>query len=146
MVTAKTRHDRLGMFKPIPVLAGWLVLVSAWGLLGAELNVNGPPHPITSTEAVFGGLFLAILLAAAPIGFARRSHRLLDLLVWAAIVTGALEFWYVVMMVASSDPTSDDTAAVGMLLTVVPVWALLLLLLLVGWGIGRLALRRRKQP
>jgi hypothetical protein len=82
-------------------------------------------------------------VAAAPIGFVRRAHRALELLLWAAVAALALEFWYVVMMFASTDPTSDDTAAVGGLLSAAPLWALLLLLLLAGWGVGRVGQRRR---
>jgi hypothetical protein len=134
------------VLRPLPVLVGWLILISAWGLLGAKLNVNGSARPPNGPFIVFGALFVVALLAAVPIGFVRRVYGALDLLLWAAIALVALELWYGVMMIASTDRTSDDTAVVGAMLIAVPLWVLLVLLLLAGWGLGRLGRRGRRSP
>lgn len=134
------------LLRPLPVLVGWLILISAWGLLGANLNVNGPARPPNGPFFVFGALFGVAVLAAVPIGFVRRVYGAVELLLWAAIALVALELCYGVMMIASTDPTSDDTAVVGGVLMAVPLWVLLVLLLLAGWGLGRLVRRGRRSP
>lgn len=136
----------LTVLRPLPTLIGWILVISAWGLLGAQLNVNGPSQPPHTPFVVFGALFVVSVLVAAPIGFVLRAHRWADLLLWAAIAMVAMAFWYVVMMIASTDPTSDDTAAVGVVLMGVPLWALLVLLLLAGWGLGRIRQGGRRSP
>lgn len=125
------------------LLAGWIVIASAAGFLGTQLDLDGPPHPATTGDVVYLGLFLASLVVAFPIGAALRRHRVVDLLWIAAVMTAVQEFWYVLIMATSADATADTRAAAFFVMSVAPLYGLLLGLLAAGLGLGRVVPRRR---
>jgi hypothetical protein len=125
----------------------WVALQSAWGGLGAQLNLNGPSQPGQQPMLwLCFGLFLTAVLAHAPAGHHLSALPVRRLLLLALFDTVLLECWYVITMFASSDPRSDTTAAVGVLLSSPFLFALLAALLLAGAALSRWRLRRGDAP
>lgn len=135
------------------VTAVWGVLWVA-GVVWAAMAV--PPAQVTdspSTPILATGLLLAgvtVVGALVTSGWLGTRRRWVQVLLFAAALTGALLAWYVAAMLAVPIPagqpdTQDDAAGAGVVLLAVPTVLLVAVLCSVGAGVGALVSRLRRR-